>query len=214
MFVSVGDVADQVVRGLELRAEAGERRRERAEEAIRREWHTNTEYPPAEGRAFLRWHRISADAIEAAGACASWARIRRIGHRFAFDPDGEPALVLLCNEEGCAVDIVAVPALDPTRWHLLHGQGVLLANHRDLIRARSFDETLTLSASPLSWLQHGGRGGCVLRPLVEIEDVLLALPRAIAVHEADADFAERLDAALNHSRRLEIGIIPAVPHAG
>ncbi len=80
------------------------------------------------------------------------------GDLFEIHDDGEPALVVAVSEHEHLVDLLAL--MGRKDWLLRAGGGVLLGYDEAI--AHAFGLPLRIWRSPLSWLQSGGQGCCVI----------------------------------------------------
>lgn len=111
---------------------------------------------------------------------------------YCRDSEAPPHLVLPVYEEGELVDLCAFRSSDPTRWLLRNRQGWALGLQYGLA-PHCWGDPVTLSATPLEWLQGGAEGLCVVDWDAPELHHLTEVPHLVCLSDA---LAKRLRAAL------------------
>ena len=133
------------------------------------------------------------------------ARVSFHGNLFEFDPDGDGVFVMAVSEGPAEpiLDLVAFKLVDPCRWWLRLGQGVVLGLHN--ARLALFEEAPVLvHGTPLDWLRADCQGVVVLDWKADI----LSRLDGFGVLAADGATGKRLERAFQrHIHVPEIRVL-------
>jgi hypothetical protein len=108
---------------------------------------------------------ISEHSAEAFGPLVIANGFFKSDGRFDYDPWGQAILAVIVYgaDEETPIDVAAVAMANPNRFGTRKGQAGLLG--ASFLRSRG-DEPCALFRNPLEWLQHEGRGTCVLNAII------------------------------------------------
>ncbi len=127
--------------------------------------------PPQKTLDWLLDNGVTPQAIIDAGgiviAEVTFAKDRTLGPWFEFSDDGEPALILRCEESGLLIDVAAMSLTHPTRFARLERRAWALGPDLALSPSRLGNDPHRLPPvhvyrTPLSWLQGGADGLVIL----------------------------------------------------
>ena len=101
---------------------------------------------------------------------------------FRRDSAGEPAFVLpVYDRDNELCDLIAWFPADGSPWWYLYGDETPILGAREAAIAAWYNKPIHLFATPQDWAIGQGRGICVLRWGVPLDDILDGIPR-IACH--------------------------------
>lgn len=127
--------------------------------------------------------------------------VRQMAEEWVLPCYIDPPSIWRTVDDPILTDLVAFNAAQPSQWRTAYGMGVMLGEAA-FAEARFYKLPLPVFKNPMTWLQAGGAGVCILDP-VRFGIAVVGYPALELVGE-DLDHGRALRRLVNSIPRLSI----------